>query len=99
MYPYIDNLEAYLCPVARNRLPVNPGWRNAQVAHNYVQNYNCGIEDGNGGLSYTLESVKNTSDLLLYGEENTFTINSPRHSLFTMNDHDAILRSLQGLNP
>ena len=91
LYEYVlDDGFIYLCPVAADELTpdtFNPSYRNDRLAHNYVQNWNVGPFVDNGGWPHeelSLESVKNTSDVVMFTEENTFRISG--FSRFTMND-------------
>ena len=94
LFPYVnESTEIYLCPISADRLTPDTfagGWQNQdRLARNYVQNWNVGpfVDEPTLGWpreELTIESTKKPSDLVVFSEENTFTI--PSFSTRTMND-------------
>ena len=87
LYPYLNtDKEAYLCPVAANRLTPDtfptsgPGpWTNDRLLRSYVQNWNVGPFVDPPTLPWpreelTLDSIRITAELVMFSEENTFPI-------------------------
>jgi len=89
LYYYVNSEESHLCPVAEDRLSVNPAWQNGVLARNYVQNWNVGPCTPDftcrfNGKNYTIDTITKPSHLLVFGEENTFTVRP--FSRYAMND-------------
>ena len=80
LFPYVnDSTEIYLCPIAKDVLVA----RRVPLVYNYVQNWNVG--DGrSSSLNYTLEDIGKPSELVVFTEENDFTIR--RFSNHAIND-------------
>ncbi|MEM9346054.1 MAG: prepilin-type N-terminal cleavage/methylation domain-containing protein [Planctomycetota bacterium] len=94
LFDYVQDTTAiYLCPIAEEKLTADTfataGFAENRLVRSYVQNWNVGPFVDNAALSWpreelTLESVRNTADLVVFTEENTFTISGYSHA--TMND-------------
>ncbi|MEM6258054.1 MAG: prepilin-type N-terminal cleavage/methylation domain-containing protein [Planctomycetota bacterium] len=99
LYPYVnDSTEIYLCPTSTDRLSPNtfPASWGTALRRNYVQNWNIGPltrldNPGWAPEKHTLETIRRPSDLVVFAEENTFTIAG--YSQFTMNDGYLLGRS------
>jgi prepilin-type N-terminal cleavage/methylation domain-containing protein len=84
LYEYVgDSDEIYLCPIATEKLDTR-NWSNRPLVRNYVQNWNVGPTNQYSSELLDHEGIKRTSELVIFTEENTFTI--PRFSSYTMND-------------
>lgn len=93
LFPYVNgNLDIYLCPVSKDVLTPDtfPTSWGTDLKRNYVQNWNVGpLTDYDKSFGWASEehtpgSLKRPSDMVVFSEENSFTI--PGYSRFTMND-------------
>jgi len=84
LYEYVgDSDDIYLCPITKEVLDTRP-WNNRPLARSYVQNWNVGTTDQYSSELLNLDKIRSPSELVIYSEENTFTI--PGFSGWTMND-------------
>lgn len=84
LFEYVQDTEAiYLCPIATEKLDTR-NWSGRPLVRNYVQNWNVGTNPQYSSKMYSMTDIKHTSDLVIYTEENTFTIAG--FSNYTMND-------------
>lgn len=97
LFEYLDgNKEAYVCPIAADVLTADTFegmWLNDRLARNYTQNWNVGPASEVTGWEreeLTLDSTKKPSDLVVFSEENTFTL--PGYSTSTLNDAALVAR-------
>lgn len=107
LFPYVnDSTEIYLCPIAADRLTPDtfvPSWTNQdRLARNYVQNWNIGPYVDNPSFAWPREeladgTIKKPSDVVVFSEENTFTI--PTYSTRTMNDGFLLARQSTAGSP
>lgn len=84
LFPYVnDSTEIYLCPVAIDKLDTSR-WGGRPLVRNYVQNWNVGTSPDYKSEMYDSDDIRKPSDLVIFSEENTFTISG--FSRYTLND-------------
>lgn len=93
LYSYHGVLEAFVCPVAIDKLPKQAWWTNETMVRSYVQNGEAGkapvIEWSNKGWTEEeqVDTLKAPSDFAIFLEENTFSIDGwNNHNDQGMND-------------
>ena len=80
LYPYHGVLEAFVCPVAMEKLPRQSWWTNQTMVRSYVQNGEAGMaaEKEWSDKGWTEEergaTLKSPSNFAVFVEENTFAI-------------------------
>ncbi|MFN3166936.1 MAG: prepilin-type N-terminal cleavage/methylation domain-containing protein [Phycisphaeraceae bacterium] len=97
LFPYTNNVELYLCPVAADTIPdIAPQywgrWRNATLVRSYTMNWNVGpeiFETAEGNV--TIDDIARPSEMVINCEENTFRV--PRLNQWSMQDGIMIARN------
>lgn len=80
IYPYHSELDAFVCPVAVDKLPRQSWWSEDKFVRSYVQNGEAGPSasqewvNKNWTEEEKLDTLKAASDFVLFNEENTFSI-------------------------
>ncbi|MFK7789539.1 MAG: type II secretion system protein [Phycisphaeraceae bacterium] len=80
IYPYHSVVEAFVCPVAADKLPRKASWANEKLVRSYVQNGEAGPSsskewsDKNWTEEEQVDTLRVPSDFVLFNEENTFSI-------------------------
>ncbi|MEM9345951.1 MAG: prepilin-type N-terminal cleavage/methylation domain-containing protein [Planctomycetota bacterium] len=81
LFEYHGVLEAFVCPVAVDKLPKQDWWTNPTMVRSYVQNGEAGVSaakewsDKGWTEEEQVETVRRPSDFALFVEENTFAVN------------------------
>ncbi|MEM9109552.1 MAG: prepilin-type N-terminal cleavage/methylation domain-containing protein [Planctomycetota bacterium] len=81
LFEYHGVLEAFVCPVAVDKLPNQDWWTNPAMVRSYVQNGEAGVSaakewsDKGWTEEEQVETVRRPSDFALFVEENTFAVN------------------------
>lgn len=93
LYDYHGVLEAFVCPVAVDKLPKQGWWENENMVRSYVQNGEAGpsaeLEWKVKGWTEeeSVDSLSKPSDFAIFVEENTFSISGwNNHNGNGMND-------------
>lgn len=80
LYEYHGVLEAFVCPVAVDKLPRQDWWTNEKMVRSYVQNAEAGVSaskewsDKGWTEEEQVETLSRPSDFAIFVEENTFSI-------------------------
>lgn len=97
LYSYHGVLEAFVCPVAVDKLPRQAWWSNEKFVRSYVQNAEAGPSASTEWKvkgwteEESLETLSRPSDFVLFNEENTFAI-SGWNSFNSRGMNDAMFR-------
>lgn len=81
LYSYHGELEAFVCPVAVDKLPRQTWWTNPKFLRSYVQSGEAGPSsskewrDKGWTEEESLDTLRAPSDFAVFVEENTFSIN------------------------
>ncbi|MGB0766814.1 MAG: type II secretion system protein [Phycisphaeraceae bacterium] len=80
LYSYWPETEAFVCPVAADKLPIDPSWVGDRMVRSYVQNAEAGPSASTEWRikgwteEEAVDTVRVPEDFVLHAEENTFGI-------------------------
>ena len=94
IYPYHSVVEAFVCPIAVDKLPRQSWWAEEKFVRSYVQNGEAGPSPANSGDTKAwnvseeqADTLRVPADFVIFNEENTFSIAGwNTHNNVGMND-------------